>query len=919
VARVSERDLELFFPAAETSRRYALASAPIRRVELRAGDRAEGEGGEAFTVEEVLEEDGLKVYCGEGRVWPETRLAGAMVVRGPEDRLFGRPDPSRSFALRLETLERRRRLRQSPARGFAGARIDLIPHQLFVAREIASRQLPRALLADEVGLGKTIEAGLVLHRLMGSGRASRVLVLTPESLVHQWFIELLRRFNASFRVVDEELLEASLEQDPSANPFLGIQTAVCQLAFLARHPERAKLAVEAGWDVVVVDEAHHLHCSEEGVSPEYRLVEALAKRTPGLLLLTATPEQLGMPEHFARLRLLDPDRYHDYADFEKQAERYQAIAEAAEALQSGEALRPAAARRLRAALPRRAPRLRELLGAAEKGDPEAPRRLLAELLDRHGPGRVIFRNTRAALAGFPERRARLAALGRGRADAAALQAELLADVDPGAPRPRYDYAADPRLEWLLDLLTELGQEKVLLICRYREKAEALAAALQERSRVRAAPFHEGLPLLRRDRNAAWFAEEGDAGARLLIASEIGSEGRNFQFAHHLVLFDLPLEPEVLEQRIGRLDRIGQRETIQLHVPWVEGSGHEVLARWYHEGLRAFEESLPSGDYFLDRFGAELLELLRTPAARRGGRLDELVEETRAYRAEIAEQLAGGRDRLLELGSFRREAAEELAREIEALDDSGLDEYLPRLLEHFGAVVEGLGSRDLLLGQSSGMRVESLPGFRREELAVTCDRRRALSREDLEFLSWEHPIVVGAMELLATSHEGNAAVARWEAAPASGLLLEAVLVVECVAPPRLGVDRFLPPTPVHVIVDRDLNERGDLAAQLATARLADERGVQLGQPALRDAVARMLAECRRLAERHRAELTAAARRAASDALGAEVERLVALSQVGDHISKREIQLARRERAQLLEALRGARLRLDALRLVRMQRR
>ena len=110
---------------------------------------------------------------------------------------------------------------------------------------------------------------------------------------------------------------------------------------------------------------------------------------------------------------------------------------------------------------------------------------------------------------------------------------------------------------------------MLLICRTQRKAAAIEAALQaahDDSRWRA--FHEGLTLVQRDRGAAWFADPD--GARLLICSEIGSEGRNFQFAHHLVLFDLPLDPALLEQRIGRLDRIGQHDEIQVHVPFVAG-------------------------------------------------------------------------------------------------------------------------------------------------------------------------------------------------------------------------------------------------------------------------------------------------------------------------------------------------------------
>jgi ATP-dependent helicase HepA len=103
----------------------------------------------------------------------------------------------------VATLSSAPRLRQSPVRGYVGGRVDLIPHQMYIAAEMASRLVPRVLLADEVGLGKTIEAGLILHRLHLTGRAERVLILVPEPLIHQWFVELLRRFNLLFSIFDQ--------------------------------------------------------------------------------------------------------------------------------------------------------------------------------------------------------------------------------------------------------------------------------------------------------------------------------------------------------------------------------------------------------------------------------------------------------------------------------------------------------------------------------------------------------------------------------------------------------------------------------------------------------------------------------------------------------------------------------------------
>src|SRR4029077_1105848 len=139
-----------------------------------------------------------------------------------------------------------------------------------------------------------------------------------------------------------------------------------------------------------------------------------------------------------------------------------------------------------------------------------------------------------------------------------------------------------------------------------------------------------------------------------ICSEIGSEGRNFQFAHHLVLFDLPLNPELLEQRIGRLDRIGPAKVIQIHVPYLDHSPQEVLARWYHEALNAFESNLEGGNELFRLFGRTVHDLaLEFPVADRTtaeAELAELLKKTKAARQQIRHGLELGRDRLLELNS-----------------------------------------------------------------------------------------------------------------------------------------------------------------------------------------------------------------------------------------------------------------------------
>src|SRR5690606_17035131 len=249
----------------------------------------------------------------------------------PQDRLFaGQIDRFDWFTLRYQAWQHLHQQQQDPLRGLSGARVNLIPHQLHIANEVAQRFAPRVLLADEVGLGKTIEAGFIIHQQLISGLASRVLIVLPESLQHQWLVEMLRRFNLHFAVFDQERCEQSLLD--SDNPFDTEQLVLCSMAFLKNHPRWQQMAVASQWDLLVVDEAHHLQWSEQAPSEEYQCISALAANTAGVILLTATPDQLGHESHFARLKLLDPARFHSYDAFLQEEQSYQHIAAIAKPL-----------------------------------------------------------------------------------------------------------------------------------------------------------------------------------------------------------------------------------------------------------------------------------------------------------------------------------------------------------------------------------------------------------------------------------------------------------------------------------------------------------------------------------------------------------------------------------------------------------
>ena len=749
---------------------------------------------------------------------------------------------------------------------------------MFIAGEVASRLLPRVLLADEVGLGKTIEACLILHRLHLTGRAGRILILVPEPLIHQWFVELLRRFNLLFSIFDQARCEAISLHDPDANPFLDSQLVICSTEFLAENLKHAQEALSATWDLLVVDEAHHLEWSLKQVSPRYALVESLAQQTPGLLLLTATPQQLGPEGHFARLRLLDPARYSDLNQFFDESSHYEQVAQSVDRLLAGDSPTPAD----RDLFCKKSPRLQRQCDELLAGDEQARTRLITAMLDEFGIGRVMFRNTRSALSGFPERQATLIPLD----------------------------STDSKPKWLARFLKKLGTEKVLLICKTLEIAEAVHAALQHEMNVPCGLFHEGLSLLQRDRNAAFFAE--DDGARILICSEIGSEGRNFQFTHHLVLFDLPDNPELLEQRIGRLDRIGQTSTIQIHVPYLKETESEVLARWIHEGLDAFQK-IPHGaiDLALE-FSGDLAELSQDFSS---VRLKQLIVRTRKQHAKITKKLERGHDRLLELNSCKPDIANATIDQIRKLDnDLEFEEFFLDLLDQFGVSVEDLGSRSYLL-RPGNLQAEALPSLPETGMAATFSRNRALSREDLGFLTRDHPLVRGALDLLLGSEMGNAAFGVWKTPGTEAVLLEVYVLVECVAPIALHADRFLPATPIRVVVDHHLCDFTD-DQELATAHLEKDNIMRLLDKSVmkKKILPSMLEKALVLAGEKMKEITAPAMVAMTSQLQDEIERLKDLRQLNDHIRPDEINAAKNQKSELESALATARIRLDSVRLI-----
>ncbi len=894
------RRLTLRFPAGGEVRTYARQSAPLSRVAFVEGDRIEDGQGTQFTVIEVLEQEGLLSYrardaFGGEFLLPEGEINDRMRLSRPRDKLFAkRLDQDSWFELRHRTWEALARAGASSVYGLGGPRVGLIPHQLYIAAEVSSRHAPRVLLADEVGLGKTIEAGLVLHRLLLTERARRVLILVPEPLIHQWLVEMRRRFHLSFALFDAERVEAMGE----GNPFLAEQRVLCSLEFLMSDPKAARAALGGDWDLLIVDEAHHLHWDEASSSLEYDFIQALAGQTPGVLLLTATPEQLGRAGHFARLRLLDPDRFHDYPAFLAEERDYEPVGRLASALLEGDPLTDE-----QHAL------LRKLLGA----DME-PQAALTALLDRHGTGRVLFRNTRSAIKGFPGRNLLTHELPLPEGYPG-IGDDPLALLTPEATLGGDWTRVDSRVGWLVETLRRLRPEKVLVICARAATARQLADSLYHGQGIHSGLFHEGMKLLERDRAAAYFADP--EGTQVLICSEIGSEGRNFQFAHHLVLFDLPLDPELLEQRIGRLDRIGQTQDVQIHVPVLRGSAGERLFRWYRDGLGAFQAPCPAAAGVYERQQAALLETLAT-----GRGVDELLSEAADLTRRINTDLEAGRDRLLELHSHRPQQSARLVEAIREGDgDDGLMDYLTRYWDAFGVEHEPGPGASTVLRPGRYMRQDSFPGLPGDGLTITFNRADALAHEDRDFMTWEHPMVRDAMDMLASDDLGSAAftLVQHPDHKAGTPLLEMLFVVECAAPAGLQASRFLPPTCLRLLLDAKGRDQADALPprELRGRCLSRERKLAAKLlEHLKDTLDGLMEQGGRRADDWGIDLAGAAVISMQRELDGELDRLRYLAGVNPNVRADEIEHLEARREALDHYLRDARVRLDALRVVVM---
>jgi ATP-dependent helicase HepA len=656
----------------------------------------------------------------------------------------GDVDPVEDFDLRLDALHLAERREADGLGSFLGGRIRLFPHQLHAAERAAAADPVRWLLADEVGLGKTIEACLVLSRLVRTGRAERSLVVAPETLTVQWLGELWRKYHQVFVLLDEaRLADVARDHGTDFNPFDVHRRAVIALETLVARPELTLRAVEAGIDLLVVDEAHRLRRPPRHLGgPAWRAVAPIAALGRHLLLLTAIPLDDDVHGFFRLLQLLRPADFPEDETFEARLAR-------------PEPLPPCTSSTRRVDIGGLPPRV----GVAVESPAGWGERLALVDAVRSAPA--------PHAAG---RRQRADRVRRALASGAALQALLGREDATLASLAREADEVDPRMAWLARQAPgwrDAG-EKTLVFVAHRETLEWVRAELSRRAQLATGVFHEGLSSARRDIEVARFRMA--EGPSLLVSTECGGEGRNFEFCRRLVLFDLPWSPLVAEQRVGRLDRIGRRLPVEVvHFVPPEGVGRDA-ARLF-EALGLFREPLAGLEPELARVEAALeVAALSAPGTLSPARFDAIVHGARAAQSRIRE--AAWRE--MHRDPYRPEMAESILARVPPDLDALNEEVVTAACERLFLRVEPHAGHSFSIELGNQALVDSLPGVPGgTSFLGTFDREEAVADERADYFAAGHPLVEGILAHLDESPLGRVAVLRVAVGAEKGLGLLAV--------------------------------------------------------------------------------------------------------------------------------------------------
>ncbi len=725
VAAIEARAIVVEFPRSGATLRLAAGADVLLPVDLSPGRPVRITATQQDTTITARLPDGtLRLANGRSasphELWP-LELEGALLER----LAAGELDDVEDFITRMNILHLLG-IREADGLGsFLGGRVRLFPHQLHVAERATATDPVRWLLADEVGLGKTIEASLILNRLVHAGKVTRCLVVAPETLTVQWLGELWRKYHQVFTLLDSERLgDVAHDFGEGFNPFELHRRSVVSLEMLMARPHLTEQAVQAGIDLLVVDEAQRLRRPPgHPGDAAWRAVAPIAGLGRHVLLLSATPLEDDAHGFFRLLQLLRPNEFPEDTSFEAR-------------LAQGTPLPACTSSTRRADIGGLPPRVGIPI---ELGDP------------RSGTLRAaVEKAVRSTVAPHAvAAREKIDRVRRALASGAALGAVLGPDDADLRKQAEAMDARDARVQWLASQAPAWRKagEKTLVFVAHRETLEMLRTALSQRAQLATGVFHEDLSSARRDTEVARFRESD--GPSLLVSTECGGEGRNFEFCRRLILFDLPWKPSVVEQRIGRLDRIGRRipvEVVYFRPPG--GIGRDVVRLF--EALGLFREPLAGLEPQLAPVEGALDEIALDPdASLSEARFEALVAEAQAAHTRIREAAY----QQLHRDPYRADMADGiLARVPKELDALNEEVVVTASIGLGFTIAHPPGHRVFSIELGSGSRVEGLPGVPAGASYVgTFDREEAVENEFIDFFASGHPLVEG---LFAHYEEGS---------------------------------------------------------------------------------------------------------------------------------------------------------------------
>ncbi len=757
ILKKESKRLIVSFPLSNEERIYSTSTHPLKRFKLDAGDTVEHEELGSIKIDEVFENNSILFYKSGEHIIPEMDLPAKIDLNGPLDRLMVKDfDNPKFFQTRYNAYLAFRKYQQFKYKGFLSPKIRLLPHQIYVVNEVIKMPNPKVMLCDEVGLGKTIQACLILNNFIQTEQIEKCLIIVPDSLVNQWFIELYKKFNLAFKTIHNSSEEELTNED---------RFIILGKNYLQENLELTERLEEIKFDALIIDEAHqfNLNNSDSKVS---NFLNNVNQRSFTSLLLSATPEVLGATHLFDQLNFLDPVKYNDQNKFSEMINLSSKISILLEKenLHSNPDL------------------LSDFLGQEELKTLNSDSQIKKILIDRYGTGRGYFRNSRKNL----EKYSRL--FNERILFSYPLNIEKNQKTDKGV------FLA--KANQVFEIINAHLNSKILIVCHSKKLVIALSKFILESANLKLATFHSDQTLMERDRQAAYFADP--EGAQILITTEVGTEGRNFEFANQLILVDLPRLPDQLEQRIGRLDRIGQKNDIHIHVPYITNSFEEIFFCWYDEVLNSFTSSPPGANAFYELNHKELKAILENEFDREI--MTNFIKQKSQDYTHYKEKLEQGKDLLIERNSYDDELAKKILKEITDYENSFTpQEFFEEICETIGINTEELNQDSFFAKPSDNMLLPSFAGLSTEGQSLSVNREYILKMPQVEFLSWESQLVKSSFDLMLGSALGNTTFITCEDLK-KDLYFEFIISLQTVDSQKHKSSAFLPFTPIRILLN-----------------------------------------------------------------------------------------------------------------------